>query len=266
LKKTKKKIPVRSRSGFRVIAVANQKGGVGKTTTAANLAACLARSGQRVLAVDLDAQANLTMSFGLDPDSLEASCYDLLLDEDTQVQDVVTESGFDNLWLLPSDIRLAGVEAQLAGCVGAERTLKQKLIKVRRRYDMVVVDCPPTLGALTVNGLVAAQEVIVPVQTQYYSLRGMEQLLATFDMLRKRLRHRLRWSLLPTMVDERVNLSKAVLGDLRETYPEAVTEVWIRTDAKLGEAPVEQAPVIYSHPRSRGAQDYEALGQEVLEN
>jgi chromosome partitioning protein len=217
-----------------------------------------------VLLVDLDAQANLTMAFGFDPDEIEVTTFDLLADDDVALTEVVVETDYGHLHLAPADIRLAGVEVQLAGVVGAERILREKLAKVRRSYDYVILDCPPTLGTLTVNGLVAAKEVLVPVQTQYFSLRGLEQLQATFDMLRRRLRHRLAFQVLPTMVDERVNLSKAVLGDLRETFPDAVTDVWIRTDAKLGEAPVEGKPILYSYPRSRGARDYRQLAAEVL--
>jgi chromosome partitioning protein len=246
------------------IAVVNQKGGVGKTTTVLNLSAALAERGHRVLIVDMDPQANLTISFGLNPEALPHTTYEFLLDEVAPEQ-VITETRHGGLHLIPSDIRLAAGEVRLAEMMMGETVLKVQLEGVSSNYDFILIDSPPNLGLLTINSLVAATEALVPVQTQYFSLKGIKQLLGTFKLLRTRMNHKVNIRLLPTMVDRRINLSKMVLREIRENFSLNRFETVIRTDAKLSESPIRFEPVLSSHPKTRGSRDYRKLALEVVE-
>jgi len=244
-----------------VIAFANQKGGVAKTTSTVNLGAALRERGLRVLAVDMDPQGNLTMSQGIDTESLETSMFDVLVHR-TPIDDVIFERELD---VAASTIDLAGAEMALAQMIGRERALQRALEPVRERYDYILIDTPPSLGLLTINALTAAEGVIVPVQCEYLSLRGLLQLERTLEMIRENLNPDVRIKgILPTLFDARTLHGRESVEVLRENFGSLVFETVVRKTIKFAEAPVIGSSVIKYDPKGRGAEAYRALAREVL--
>ena len=247
----------------RIIAVANQKGGVAKTTSVAALAAAVGERGRSVLAVDLDPQACLTFSLGFDPDEVEPTVHDILVGRcglDDAIRAVADEA-FD---LVPSSIDLAGAEAYLLTRTGREYGLHQALAKMERSYQLVLLDCPPSLGVLTINALTAADEVVIPLQCETLSLRGVGQLLSTIDDVRRLTNKRLRVTgLLPTMFDGRANHAREVLADMGSRYRLRVLEPPVRKSIRFAEAPARGRSIIRFSPSHPGAEAYRALAQSI---
>jgi chromosome partitioning protein len=244
-----------------VIAFANQKGGVAKTTSTVNLGAALREHDLRVLAVDMDPQGNLTMSQGVDTESLEKSMYDVLVHR-TPIEDVIYERELD---VAASTIDLAGAEMALATMIGRERALQRALEAVRDKYDYILIDTPPSLGLLTINALTASESVIVPVQCEYLSLRGLLQLEKTLEMIRENLNPDVRIKgILPTLFDARTHHGKESIEVLRENFGDLVFDTVVRKTIKFAEAPVTGSSVLKYDPKGRGAESYRALAREVL--
>ncbi|MFP5297698.1 MAG: ParA family protein [Actinomycetota bacterium] len=254
--------PIQAGKG-RMVCVANQKGGVAKTTTSVNLGAALALRGHRILVVDIDPQANATTGLGIDHRSVERSTYDLLLDE-ARLDEVAIPSAIDGLEVVPSSLDLAGAEVELVGSMARERKLAEALADAGERYDLIFIDCPPSLGLLTVNGLAAAQDLIVPVQCEYYALEGLGQLLGNAERVRKALNPELRISgFLLTMYDARTKLSAQVADEVRSHFGELVFGTVIPRSVRLSEAPSFGEPVLTLDPSSRGSIAYKLLAAEV---
>ena len=246
-----------------VVAVANQKGGVGKTTTAVNLSAYLAL-GLRVLLIDLDPQANATSSLGLDPGGVELSTYDALIGQ-AQLGDTIVSSGRVQLDLVPASRALAGAQVELVELADREHRLRTALSAVRSDYDVVLVDCPPSLGILTLNALVAADLLLAPVQCEYLALEGVAQLMETLDLVRATLNPRLELlGMLMTMYDPRTRLSSQVVDEVRRHFPQHTFETVIPRSVRLSEAPSYGKPVLEYEPTSRGAGAYADLAQELI--
>jgi chromosome partitioning protein len=244
-----------------VIALANQKGGVAKTTTTLNLGVALVERGKRVLCVDLDPQSNLTMSQGIDPDELDRTMFDVLVHK-TPLEDVILEREID---LAASSIDLAGAELALSSMIGRERALQKALLPVRGRYDFVLIDTPPSLGLLTINALTAADGVIVPVQCEYLSLRGLIQLENTLTMIRENLNPDVRIAgILPTMFDGRTLHSREAVEILQENFGDLVYETKIRKTIRYAEAPVKGTSVLKYDSKGKAAKAYRDLAEEVL--
>lgn len=247
----------------RIIAIINQKGGSGKTTTTVNLGAYLASFGNSVLLIDLDPQANTTVHLGLKPHEITKSIYNVMMDEKL-FSEVIYEMPLKNLFLAPANINLSGVEIELAGMVGREMALKDAIEKISNNYSYILIDCPPSLGLLTVNALTVAKEIIIPVQTEFFALEGMGKLFHTVEIIKKRLNKDLRVTgIIPTMFDARTNLSREVMEKIREYFGEKVYKTAIRKNVKLAEASSHGKPILLYDTRSSGAEDYEALSREV---
>jgi chromosome partitioning protein len=246
-----------------VYAIANQKGGVGKTTTAVNMGACVARDGRQTLIVDLDAQCNATVALGLPKDSSPSS-YDCLSGE-VSVAEAARPAGPDNLWVVPANIDLAGASVELPRSEGYETRLKEGLGPVRERFAYTLLDCPPSLGPVTVNSLVAADQVIVPVQAEYLALEGLVQFLDTLKMVQQEINPSLTLAgVLITMHDERTRLSHDVERELREHLPARVFKTVVPRSIRVAEAPSYGIPVSEHDPNSAGSQAYRALAEEVV--
>ncbi len=248
----------------RVIAVANQKGGVGKTTTTVNLSACLAERGIRCLIIDLDPQANATTGVGLEPRQLEASMYNVLL-QDLEMDEVIEPTMIKDLHIAPSGLDLAGAEIELVAAFSRERKLGDAIRDIRDRYDLIMIDCPPSLGLLTINALAAADEVMVPIQTEYYALEGLAQLIRNIKMVQRSLNPKLELSrLVLTMFDARTNLSRDVAMEVRSHYGDKVCRQEIPRTVRLSEAPSYGKPITVFDPTSKAAEAFRALAQEVF--
>ncbi len=248
----------------RIVAIANQKGGVGKSTTAINLGAYLAMEGQRVLVVDLDPQSNATSGLGASTISSDRQIYDVLVNE-VALEEIIVKTSTEGLDLAPSSLRLAGAEVELVSLYSREGRLKKSLESVKENYDIILVDCPPSLGLLTVNALAAADEVLIPIQCEYYALEGLVLLLRTIEKIRVYLNPDLRiGGILLTMHDTRTNISKQVMEEVRKQYPNETFITVIPRNVRLSEAPSYGQPISQYDPLSRGALAYQNLAKEVI--
>ncbi|WP_377887210.1 ParA family protein [Alkalihalobacillus sp. R86527] len=249
-----------------IIAVANQKGGVGKTTTSVNLSACLASLGKKVLLVDIDPQGNATSGVGVEKGAIDHCVYNILVD-DKDASDIMQQTSIENLHVIPSTIQLAGAEIELVPTISREVRLKRALAKVEKNYDYIIIDCPPSLGLLTINSLTAANAVLIPVQCEYYALEGLSQLLNTVRLVQKHLNTDLKIEgVLLTMLDARTNLGIQVIEEVKKYFQEKVYKAIVPRNVRLGEAPSHGKPIIAYDSKSRGAEVYLELAKEVLGN
>lgn len=250
----------------RIIAVTNQKGGVGKTTTAVNLSACLAQCGKKVLLVDSDPQGNATSGTGIDKMTLSNSIYDMYMNGE-DVRDIILHTKVPNLDIIPSSIDLAGIEIELATIPNKELLLRNSLKRITDDYEFIIIDAPPSLGVITVNILTAADEVLIPIQCEFYALEGLSQLIKSISMIKQALNRRLRiGGILLTMFDNRTNLSQQVSDNVREYFPEKVFNTVIPRNVRLGEAPSFGLPITIYDPKCAGADAYRELAMEVMES
>ena len=250
----------------RIIAVANQKGGVGKTTTAINLAACLAEAGKKVLTIDLDPQGNMTSGLGVDKNNVENTLYELLLGE-AEAKDTIVKDVVENVDLIPSNVNLSGAEIELIGVDEKEYIMKKIIDKVRRKYDYIIMDCPPSLNMLTINALTAANSVLVPIQCEYYALEGLSQLIHTINLVKERLNPNLNIDgVVFTMYDSRTNLSMQVVENVKQNLNQKVYNTLIPRNIRLAEAPSYGMPINMYDPKSAGAEAYMQLAEEVIKN
>ena len=248
----------------KIIAIANQKGGVGKTTTSVNLGAGLAQVGKKVLLVDIDAQGNATTGVGIEKSELDQCIYNVLV-EDADVQGVIQKTATENLDVLPATIQLAGAEIELVPTISREVRLQRALQPVRDEYDYIIIDCPPSLGLLTINALTAADSVIIPVQCEYYALEGLSQLLNTVRLVQKHLNKNLAiQGVLLTMLDARTNLGIQVIDEVKKYFRDKVYRSIIPRNVRLSEAPSHGKPIMQYDAKSRGAEVYIDLAEEVI--
>ncbi|NSL60756.1 sporulation initiation inhibitor protein Soj [Bacillus cereus] len=248
----------------KIIAIANQKGGVGKTTTSVNLGAGLAQVGKKVLLVDIDAQGNATTGVGIEKSELDQCIYNVLV-EDAYVQGVIQKTATENLDVLPATIQLAGAEIELVPTISREVRLQRALQPVRDEYDYIIIDCPPSLGLLTINALTAADSVIIPVQCEYYALEGLSQLLNTVRLVQKHLNKNLAiQGVLLTMLDARTNLGIQVIDEVKKYFRDKVYRSIIPRNVRLSEAPSHGKPIMQYDAKSRGAEVYIDLAEEVI--
>ncbi len=249
----------------KVVSIANQKGGVGKTTTSINLSTILAKKGKRVLMVDADPQGNASSGLGVEKE-IEESVYDILIG-DTEIEQVVKKTNIKNLYVCPSNINLAGAEVELVSMMSREYRLKEKMDKVKDVFDFIIIDCPPSLGLITLNAFTASDSVLIPVQCEYYALEGLGQLINTINLVKKHLNKDIEIEgALLTMYDVRTNLSNQVVKEVKKYFNDKVYKNVIPRNVKLSEAPSYGMPITMYDPKSKGAKSYEKFVKEFLKN
>lgn len=249
----------------RIISVTNQKGGVGKTTTAINLSACLAEAGKKVLVLDADPQGNTTSGLGLEKNELEKTIYNLILGE-VDIKDIEMKSCVDNLTVIPSNMNLSGAEIELIGENDREYILKTALSEIKDEYDFIIIDCPPSLNLITINALTASDTVLVPIQCEYFALEGLEQLLHTISLVKKKLNTTLDVEgIVFTMYDARTNLSLEVVEEVKRSLGNNVYRTIIPRNVRLSEAPSHGLPITMYDTKSKGAESYRLLAEEVID-
>jgi chromosome partitioning protein len=250
----------------KVVAIANQKGGVGKTTTAVNLSACIAVAEVDTLLIDIDPQANSTSGLGIELQKVEKSIYDVLV-EDADVNETILSTQIDCLDILPSNIRLVGAEVELVSSIAREKILREVVKKIEKKYKYIFIDCPPSLGLLTINSLTASDSVLIPIQCEYYALEGLSQLLNTIRLVQKHLNKQLEIEgVLLTMFDSRLNLSRQVADEVRNYFEDKVYKTVVQRNVRLSEAPSYGKPIILYDAVSTGTENYIRLAEEVLSN
>ncbi|HHW56270.1 MAG TPA: ParA family protein [Clostridia bacterium] len=249
----------------KIVAITNQKGGVGKTTTTINLGYSLALQGKKVLCVDIDPQSNMTSGFGINPSSLKHTIYTVLIDEE-DIKSAIIHLEDINVSIVPSSIQLAGAEIELVPMLSREYKLKNALLPIKEEYDYILIDCPPSLGLLTINALTAADSVIVPIQCEYYALEGLTQLMNTINLVKKSLNSALEIEgVVLTMFNARTNLSIQVVDEVKKFFKDKVYKTIIPRNIRLGEAPSFGKPISLYDPNSKGAEAYDELALEVIE-
>lgn len=250
----------------KVISIANQKGGVGKTTTTINLSACLAEAGKRVLVIDMDPQGNTTSGLGIEKDEAENTIYEVIL-RTVDIKDAIIKDIFDNLDIISSNVNLAGAEIDLIDVDNREYILKDSLAEVKDNYDFIILDCPPSLSMLTVNAMTASNTVLVPIQCEYYALEGLTQLMHTINLVKKKLNKKLELEgVVFTMYDSRTNLSLQVVENVKDNLQEKIYKTIIPRNIRLAEAPSHGLPINIYDKRSTGAESYRNLAQEVIKH
>lgn len=247
----------------KIVSVANQKGGVGKTTTTVNLSTILAKRGKKVLLIDTDPQGNATSGLGIEKES-DLSAYDLLI-TDVAAEDIIQETGIKNLYISPSNMNLAGAEVQLVSMMSREQRMKEKLDVIKDKFDFILIDCPPSLGLITLNAFTASDSVLIPVQCEYYALEGLGQLLNTVELVRKHLNKNLYVEgAILTMYDIRTNLANQVVREVKRFFQNKVYKTVIPRNVKVSEAPSYGMPITIYDPKSKGARSYEKFAKEFL--
>ena len=248
----------------RIIAVANQKGGVGKTTTAINLSSCLASLGKKVLAIDMDPQGNMTSGLGIDKNEVKYTVYDLILGQ-VDIKKVICKNALENLDILPTNIDLSAAEIELIGVEEKEFIIRKEVDKIRENYDFIIIDCPPSLSMLTINAMTTADSVLVPIQCEYYALEGLSQLIHTIDLVKERLNPELKIEgVVFTMYDARTNLSLQVVENVKDNLQQTIYKTIIPRNIRLAEAPSHGLPINLYDPKSSGAESYMLLAEEVI--
>ena len=248
----------------RIIAIANQKGGVGKTTTAINLSACLAEAGQKVLTIDIDPQGNTTSGLGIDKNSVENTIYELILEE-VDIKEAIIDTEFEGLSIIASNVNLAAAEIELIGINEKEYILKKAVDEIREQYDFIIIDCPPSLNMLTINAMTTADTVLVPIQCEYYALEGLSQLLHTVNLVKQRLNSSLEMEgVVFTMYDARTNLSLQVVENVKNNLNQTIYKTIIPRNIRLAEAPSHGLPINVYDSKSTGAENYRMLAEEVI--
>ena len=250
----------------KAIAIFNQKGGVGKTTTNINLGACLALKGKRVLMLDIDPQGNTTSGIGVSKKELEYTVYELLIEDNFDPRDAVLHTSVENLDLIPANVDLAGAEIEMVQLEGREKRLQKAIDKIRNDYDYIFIDCPPSLGLLTINSLSAVESVLIPIQCEFYALEGVSQLMSTIELVRKNLKPDLEVEgVVLSMLDGRTNLSIQVVQEVKKYFGAKVYSTVIPRNIRLAEAPSFGMPIVEYDPRSKGAEAYREFAEEFLE-
>lgn len=250
----------------KVISVANQKGGVGKTTTTINLAAALGEAGKKVLVIDMDPQGNTTSGIGVDKTALENTIYELMLGE-CEINDCILKNVVKNVSLIPANVNFAAAEVELIGLEKSEYILKKELDFIRDRYDFILIDCPPSLSTLTVNALTTSDSVLVPIQCEYYALEGLSQLIHTINLIRQRLNNKITIEgVVFTMYDSRTNLSAQVVENVKTNFAYTVFNTVIPRNTRLAEAPSFGMPILEYDPKATGSEAYRSLAKEIIKN